>query len=98
MPIQVAPKPSRLDLAGVDIPEDINRWGFSRGATHPLNLGCGGGATPLRREPRSRLRLSAPSGREGGSRAEPLHVPNEVWYNVTIPKHLRASRLGGLPK
>lgn len=51
-----------------------------------------------RREPRSRLRRSSPSGSEGGSRAEPLHVPNEVWYNVTIPKHLRASRLGGLPK
>lgn len=51
-----------------------------------------------RREPRSRLRRSSPSGSEGGSRAEPLHVPNEVWYNVTIPTHLRASRLGGLPK
>ena len=26
MPFQVAPKPSRLDLVGFDIPEDINRW------------------------------------------------------------------------
>lgn len=36
-----------------------------------------------------RLRRSPPSGSEGGSRAEPLHGQTEVWYNVTIPKHLR---------
>lgn len=79
--------------------------GIFKGCDTPLEPGVRGRSHPAaaraaraRREPRSRLRRSAPSGREGGSRAEPLHVPNEVWYNVTIPKHLRASRLGGLPR
>lgn len=79
-------------------------WAFSFAqrreprAVPPRERGTRPRGRKARREPRSRLRRSSPSGSEGGSRAEPLHVPNEVWYNVTIPTHLRASRLGGLPK
>ena len=79
-------------------------WAFSFAqrreprAVPPRERGTRPRGRKARREPRSRLRRSSPSGSEGGSRAEPLHVPNEVCYNVTIPTHLRASRLGGLPK
>ena len=30
----------------------------------------------------------AANGRGRGSRGNPLHVPSEAWYNVTIPKPL----------
>lgn len=79
-------------------------WAFSFAqrreprAVPPRERGTRPRGRKARREPRSRLRRSSPSGSEGGSRAEPLHVPNEVWYNMTIPTHLRTSRLGGLPK
>ena len=73
MPFQVAPKPSRLDLVGFDIPEDINRWGFSRGAgAEPPR--CGESHKGKARAAQAhRLRRSPPSGSEGGSRAAPLH-------------------------